>query len=442
MFKMRGYTFHLFLFFAAAWLTLATAPAAAHDDAAHDGTAHDAAAHSVVKDGAIVFLHYWTGPMTGGVGAMVEAHNRDHPEIPLRARGFEHESFKVGIKVMLASGATPDLFSYWAGARLKALVDKGQLAPMDDLWQEVGLDAVFSEAMAEACTYDGRKYALPVTQHAVGFFYNVDVFARIGVEPPTTWESFLAACEALREAGVTPIALGAREGWPAQFWFDFIMLRTAGPELRQKLMDGEIGYDHPVVTETFLHWKELLDAGYVNANAGQLDWAEAAQLVHSGEAAMTLMGTWIIGQFEAGLGWRSGQDFDFFPFPEISADAGGAALGAVDVIALPRDGRVEAAKHTLGHLAEHNAQAAMSAGSGALAPSLAVPESEYSPLQRKIRRHVVEAEAWAFNYDLATSPEVAALGLEAFKAFLAEPSKADAVQADLHRRTRSLFASD
>ena len=57
----------------------------------------------------------------------------------------------------------------------------------------------------------------------------------------------MAACKTLKGAGVKPFALGSKNRWPAQFWFDYILLRTAGPEYRAKLMAGEASYTDPEV---------------------------------------------------------------------------------------------------------------------------------------------------------------------------------------------------
>ena len=86
-----------------------------------------------------IFLHYWTGSLSGGINEMVTAFNQKYPTFNVRATGFEHESFKIGIKVMLAGGNPPDLFSYWAGARTQALVDQNYLSPIDDLWEKANL---------------------------------------------------------------------------------------------------------------------------------------------------------------------------------------------------------------------------------------------------------------------------------------------------------------
>lgn len=385
---------------------------------------------------ALVFLHYWTGALSGGIEDMVSAYNAANPHNSVKATGFEHESFKVGINAMLDGGTPPDMFSYWAGAKVQALVDNDQLAPIDTAWDKAELDSVFPATVSEACTYNGKKYALPVTQHYVAFFYNVQVFNRLGLNPPRTWDQFIAVCDTLKEAGVTPIALGSRERWPAQFWFDYLLLRTAGPKYRARLMHGRASYEDPQVNKTMALWESMLKAGYFNPNANLLDWSEAAKQVYSGKAAMTLMGTWAIGLFEGQLGWKQQTDFDFFPFPVLSEGIQDTALGPIDVIVAARDGHPDEVKNAITYFSDPGPQMNMSKGSGALAPSLAIPPSFYSPMQGRILEIVRRADFWAFNYDLATPPAVAEAGLDAFKLFVEQPDKKYHIMLELNAEMR------
>lgn len=369
----------------------------------------------------LIFLHYWTDDMSGGINEMMQAYNKLHGKTPVRSTGFEHESFKVGIKVMLDSGHPPDMFSYWAGARTETLVNLNYLASIDQVWMQANLDAIFPPSVQKACTYHGHKYALPLTQHYAAFFYNKKLFQQHDIAPPKDWKAFLKACETLKQAGVTPIALGSREKWPAQFWFDYLLLRTAGPDFRHELMNGSKPYDDPRVIKAFTLWKELLDAGYFNAMPNLLDWAEAAKLVHSGQAGMTLMGTWIIGLFENQLHWKQEEDYDFFRFPIINKSTPLAAVGPMDVVLVPNDGRQSEVNKILAYLSEPEPQMAMSRGSGALSPSSAVTMDFYPPMQQRILKTIRSTPNWAFNYDLATRPCIARQGLEMMARFLDSP---------------------
>lgn len=392
------------------------------------------------RTGDLVFLHYWSGALSGGVDEMVKAFNRGKPAQKVRASGFEHESFKVGIRVMLDAGNPPDLFSYWAGERTQAVVKAGEAAPIDDVWAQAGLSRVFSPAVQAAATYGGRKYLLPVTQHYVCFFYNRKIFEQQGLRPPRTWEEFRTLCGRLKAAGIAPVALGSRERWPAQFWFDYLLLRTAGPAYRQRLMEGRAHYTDPEVGRAFDLWREVLGEGWLVSRPNLYDWSEAAAMVYHGQAAMTLMGTWAIGYFSGQLGWPEESGFDFFPFPEIDAAAPAAALGPIDGILVARGGDVAAAKKVLSFFAGPEPQERMSRGSGALAPSRQVPAASYSPLRRRILA-AAQAPHWAFNYDLATPGPVAEAGLTAFVRFLDSPDHRQEILTDLDRAARQHFAA-
>ncbi len=373
----------------------------------------------------ITFLHYWTGHMSGGIDAAAAAYNQSQDRFRLRATGFEHESFKIGIKVMLESGNPPDLFSYWAGARTQALANAGLLAPLDDVWAEAKLDQRFAPPVAAACTYNGHKYAIPLTQHWVGLFYNVRLFAKLGISPPADWSTFKAACQAIKAAGVAPLALGSRDRWPAQFWYDYFLLRTAGPEWRDALLAGKGSFSSAQSRRAFALWRELLDAGYFVADPNRYDWSEACMMVASGKAAMTLMGTWAGGLYAGQLDLALGRDFDVFPFPVVDPSAPCVSLGPIDAVAVPREGNVAAAKEAAVYFSGQAPQEAMSAGSGALAPSGLVPPGFYPPLQAKVRTLIGACPRWAFAFDLATPPALATAGLETLTAFLAHPADLD-----------------
>jgi multiple sugar transport system substrate-binding protein/raffinose/stachyose/melibiose transport system substrate-binding protein len=283
------------------------------------------------------------------------------------------------------------------------------------------MDERFPISVANACTYNNKKYAIPVTLHYAAVFYNKKIFRDNEITAPRTWADFIKVCKKLKGSGIVPIALGSRERWPAQFWFDYILLRTAGPEYRHRLMTQAASYNDPEVIKTFSIWKEILDQGYFIKNPNVFDWAAAAKKVYHGEAAMTLMGTWIIGFFDSKLGWQQDVHYDFFPFPVIDPNVPSVSVGPIDAIIVPKKGKLDAAKKTMEYFADIEPQKEMSKGSGALAPNDEIPSSFYSKLQQRILKTIHESSYWAFNYDLATRPLVAEIGLDCFAKFLDHP---------------------
>jgi len=393
-----------------------TAPADSSD------AGDSAAAGEPVK---LSVIHYFSDTLGKEAMAQILAgYGAANPGAEAVDNSAGHEDFKTQILVTLAGDNPPDLFSYWAGARTQFVVDGGRLAPIDEMWAANELDSVIPAGIAEgASTYGGSKYLIPIGYHYVGMFYNPAVMEAAGVTAmPTTWEELLAVAEQLKAAGVTPFALGSMNRWPAQFWFDYLMLRTAGPEYRARLMAGEASYTDPEVVAVMEQWKTLVDSGYFVENANAYDWTDAADQVANGQAAMTLMGTWITGYWN-GNNLVPGENYDFFPFPTITEGVPNAALGPVDgfVMTEGSQNKLQAEKLLL-HLLDPQVQAGWAQAQGALAPSMKVDPAIYNVVMAKANDQVAGAEVFAFNYDLATTPPMAEGGLNMFAQFMNDPA--------------------
>jgi len=406
------------------------------------GCSRDGESSSQANDRPLIFLHYWSDELDGGIDSMVYHFNNQNSGFQIKATGFDHESYKMSMKVMLAGGNPPDLFSYWAGARTEAFVKKGYLAPLDSIWEVGNIENKFSEGIVNASTYDGKKYIIPVTQHYVAFFYNKPLFDSLNLVVPTTWDEFVSLSDTLKKSGITPIALGSENRWPAQFWFDYVLLRTAGDEYRKRLMHGEASYSDSEVIRAFELWKELVDSGFFNDKPEQLDWVSAANSVAEGDAAMTLMGTWITGYFDLRLDRQQGVDYDYFTFPIIDPSIEPTALGPIDGILLPQDGDITRAEEVLALFMDVDVQSAMSLGSGAISPSSEVVLNDARPVQKRIKDEIQTYSNWAFNYDLATPAEMAELGLTLFEDFLNDPHLYRELLEELERERQLLPESE
>jgi ABC-type glycerol-3-phosphate transport system substrate-binding protein len=273
---------------------------------------------------------------------------------------------------------------------------------------------------------------VPFGYHYAGMFYNKKVLDGAGITSlPATWDEFLAMCETLKSKGIAPIALGSKNRWPAQFWFDYLVLRTAGPDYRAALMNGTASYTDPEVKAAMAAWKELVDKGYFVANANADDWTDAADKVARGDAAMTLMGTWITGYWN-GIELKPGEDYDFFEFPKMKDGVPNAAVGPVDGLVISANApNAENAEKLLTFLVTDAAVQAKWAGiQGALSANVNVDPASYTSVMQRANDTIAKAEAFAFNYDLATPPPVAEVGLSMFARFMDDPSAYETVLSD------------
>jgi multiple sugar transport system substrate-binding protein/raffinose/stachyose/melibiose transport system substrate-binding protein len=400
------------------------------------------AQRAFAASGEITISHYFTGDL--GLKAFNEqlAKFTKATGVAVKDSPVGHEDFKTNILVRAAGHSLPDVFSYWAGARVQFIVDSNSLAPIDDMWAKHGLDSIIAKPVAQAATmYNGKRYLVPFDYHYVGMFYNPAALAKAGMSaPPATWDDFLGLCKALKAKGVTPIACGSKNRWPAQFWFDYLLLRSAGPEYRAKLMAGKASYVDPEVAAAFGMWKSLLDAGYFAPNPNADDWTDAADKVSRGEAAMTLMGTWITGYWN-GVGRKPSADYDFFEFPKVKEGVPNTALGPVDGLVMAANAKNPAgAQEFLAYMVSNeDVQASWTKAQGALSANVKVDPANYNAVMQKASATVAKAEGFAFNYDLATPPPVAEVGLSMFAHFLDDPSKAKEILAQAETDAKAAF---
>ncbi len=171
-------------------------------------------------------------------------------------------------------------------------------------------------------------------------WYNKRLFAEAGIEEvPTTWDEFLAAVQALKDAGITPIALGARDKWPSHFWWVYLAIREGGQEAFEAAYTRAGSFaDEPFVAagERLL---ELAALEPFQTDFTAMGYGQAAGIMGNGEAAMELMGQWAPGvqrgNSTSGEGLPEGE-LGWFRFPMIEGGAGGASdvLGGGDGFAV------------------------------------------------------------------------------------------------------------
>ena len=385
------------------------------------------AAAAVVAQEEVNISHYFSGELNQDNLNTVMANFTESSGISVVDNPIGHEDFKAGILLGVSSGVLPDVFSYWAGARVQFVVDAGALQPIDAMWDAAGLDDVVPAGVADAATlYNGERYFIPFNIHYAGLFYNPKVWAEAGIEVPDTWAGLLEAFAAFEAQGIDPIALGSKFRWPGQFWFDYLLLRTAGPDYRAALMAGDASYEDAEVVHAMTVWQSLIDAGYFVDGANAYDWVDAADQVANGEAAVTLMGTWIGGYWK-GQELVPGVDYDFFEFPpvhpQLHIDVPQAGVGPIDGWVMTANADAESAGQLLQFLvSDKYTQALWNVSYGSLSPNSGVSPIFYDSVAAKAGASIANAAVYAFNYDLATTPPVAECGLDMFSAFMDDSS--------------------
>jgi raffinose/stachyose/melibiose transport system substrate-binding protein len=341
---------------------LALIAAACGSDGGNDGGAATTAAPSGATEapgttasssGKPVEIDWWhiqnNDPGKADWQAMVDAFTAEHPNVKINITVMENEAFKAALQTNLQAGDVPDLFQSWGGGGLREQVQAGLVqditAATADWIGDLGPAAV------GLYNVDGKQYGVPFNAGIVGFWYNKDLFAKAGIDaPPATWDELLTDIQALKKAGITPIAVGAGDKWPAHFWYSYLMVRLGGADAMNTIATTN-DFNVPNVIEAGQKVEDLValqpfQSGFLGAKWDAPD-GESGTMANQG-AAMDLMGQWAPGAFRTQAGVENVSDLPFqlgwFPFPSVAGGAGEATdvFGGGDGFAVGKDAPPEA----------------------------------------------------------------------------------------------------
>lgn len=172
----------------------------------------------------------------------------------------------------------------------------GGLSPLSDY--DVDTDG-FAQGILEAATYEGEVYGLAPAVNTLGIFYNIDLLAEAGVEPPKTWDELKAAAAKLTAGDRYGIAFSAIATYEGSWQFLPFMWTNEG---------DETDLDTPEVKEALQLWVDLVKDG--SASDSVLTWSQAdvKDQFASGKAAMMVNGPWQIPALnETDVNWASMQ---------------------------------------------------------------------------------------------------------------------------------------
>lgn len=186
---------------------------------------------------------------------------------------------------------------------------------------------------------DHGIYAVPSELSVHVLFYNAKLLKDSGVQPPETWEEFLAAADGLKTAGVDPIAVtGLFEPYMGM-WTDHLWLRTVGyDKTRAVLADGKgrITAD-PGFLQGLEMLQDLRDRDAFLEGFQGTDFTAAQAQFFQGKAGFILMGSWLVSEMADSI--PPGFEIGVLPFPSVDGAAGDqdAVMAALQQVSVAAD---------------------------------------------------------------------------------------------------------
>jgi raffinose/stachyose/melibiose transport system substrate-binding protein len=285
-----------------------------------------------------VTLTFWTnatpGPGLTFFQNAIKSFDAAHPGVTIKMQAIQNEDYDGKLQTALASNSTPDIFFQRGGGKMLATVNANQVAP---LTLTAADQANISAAALDGETLNGKVYAIPMDQQPEGFYYSKDLFKQAGItSTPTTIPELEADVGKLRAIGVAPIAVGAKDAWPAAHWYYNFALR----ECSQATMNAaatSLKFTDPCWTKAGNDLTAFLkinpfQTGFLTT-AAQVGAGSSAGLVANHKAGMELMGAWDPGTIASLTpNQKPLPDLGWFPFPSVPGGAGdpSAMMGGID----------------------------------------------------------------------------------------------------------------
>ena len=295
---------------------------------------------AVRTDQELEVFNWWTNPgETDALKAILKLYSERHTQtavvntaVPTLSKAQEE------LQSRMASGSPPDTFQTLGGWNLwKWVVYNGdndadsKMEPIDFIAQQNKLADVVPDPVMDLVSHGGKVYGVPLGVHRYNcLFFNKKIFDDNGLSPPTTLAEFYTVSEVLKAKGLTPLAVGSKDGHQVkiQVW-DGMLVAKGGVQFRDSYLTGHEDPADQRIVDTLNEYAHMLD--YSNADHESLTWDGAAQMVVEGKAAMTMVGDFGKGFFLS-KGWRSGVELGEVPIPGTS----GTFVYIVDSFGLPK----------------------------------------------------------------------------------------------------------
>ena len=331
---------------------------------------------------------------------------------------IQNDNYKERLVVAMSSGECPDMYTSWSGGPMNEYIDSGFAQPVDDLYEEYGLDDIFMEAATAQATYNGHIYAVPTYNVSLaGIFYNTEIFDKYNLEVPTTLSELEAVCDTLVENGITPFALANGPKWTGSMYYQCLVARYAGLEPFQAAVDGSGSFEDECFRWAGEKIQEWVQKGYFPEGVNSLDEdaGQAKQLIYQESAAMMLTGSWYTGTFSTDSP-EFYEKIDWFSFPAVDGSDADTLIqiGTIgdQFVSFNCEGeKLDAAFECASYYASDEAQQVM-VENGKIPPTKNAESLVTDPISKKVLEAANNASSTQLWWDQYLAPEVAQVHLD------------------------------
>lgn len=237
------------------------------------GTPAGSGSSSQTSDrGTLTFWHGATDDLRqAAYNKAIERFNKKYPNIKVEQTKLDSDAYKTKLKTVMGAGATgiPDVFMNWGGDALKTYVKNNLAKDISGLFAPYK-DEYYSFEFGIS-TFDNKIYGAGIGIAPSAVFYNKDIFKKVGVEVPKTYEELDQVCSKLKKAGYMPFALGNKNKWPGLLEYTMLGVDLGGQKMSEALINRTMSFDNPVFIEAGKRLVDFTKKGYYPDGCNGID---------------------------------------------------------------------------------------------------------------------------------------------------------------------------
>jgi ABC-type glycerol-3-phosphate transport system substrate-binding protein len=264
----------------------------------------------------VSWLHIWgAGTEKEQIAKSIELFQKANPDVKVEEIIMDASTWQPKLIQMLSGDTPPDIFLWYPGPKTNDLVDQGVIGSMSEMWAKNNLDDLIPAGLKNAVTYKGQIVNLPWGFHPTIVFYNKKMFGSLGLTAPEKIAEFEAIADKIKATGVYPLSSGDTGLSRASYAIELLIPSLAGPDFYRDMTTMDADWGDARARAAYEYWKRWVDKKYWYPDMRSRRWADGLTILINKEAGMYFLGTYGSPMLKQ-AGWKPGEDFDAFLFPQ------------------------------------------------------------------------------------------------------------------------------
>ena len=233
--------------------TSAAAPSSASASSSASSSSSSASSAGVV--------HLTITDWDNGMPAVVAQWNKEHPSIQVQLIKPSGTGYTLYNKLITdnSAGTNPDISEIEYQA-LPEMVANKVVVPLNQYIKSIS--STFSPAIASLVNFQGSTYGVPQNVCPMVFFYRKDVFAKLGLKPPTTWAQYATDAAKIHQANPKEY-LGNFDAADAE-WFAGLAAQAGANWWTTSGTTWKVAINDAATQKVANYWQGLVNSGAIS----------------------------------------------------------------------------------------------------------------------------------------------------------------------------------